>query len=76
LPALVTFSLLWSICALAQQTTPILPDPNLTPGGVFDVTLRDICTPGYSKKVPAVPAHLKKQAVAVRDKNNQVEYLG
>ena len=41
---------------LAQQPTPLLPDPKLTPGDVFDVTAQDICVPGYAKKVRAVPA--------------------
>ena len=48
--------------ALAQQPTPILPDPKLAPGDVFDVTAQDICVPGYAKKVRAVPAWLKRQA--------------
>jgi hypothetical protein len=41
---------------LAEQATPILPDPNLTPGDTFDVTAEDVCVPGYAKKVRAVPA--------------------
>jgi hypothetical protein len=49
---------------LAQQPTPILPDPKLTPGETFDVTPADICVPGYAKKVRAVPAWLKRQAYA------------
>jgi hypothetical protein len=49
---------------LAQQPTPILPDPKLTPGDVFDVTAQDICVPGYARKVRAVPASLKKRAYA------------
>ena len=53
---------LWS--ALAQQPTPILPDPKLTPGDTFDVTAQDVCVPGYAKKVRAVPAWLKRQAYA------------
>jgi hypothetical protein len=57
-------SLFWSVCALAQQPTPLLPDPKLTPGDVFDVTIQDICVPGYSKKVRAVPQSLRKQAYA------------
>jgi hypothetical protein len=32
--------------ALAQQPTPILPDPKLTPGDTFDVTAQDVCVPG------------------------------
>ena len=51
-------------CALGQQSTPLLPDPKLIPGDVFDVTIQDICTPGYSKKVRAVTAKLKRQAHA------------
>ena len=49
---------------LAQQPTPILPDPQLTPGDTFDVTAQDVCVPGYAKKVRAVPAWLKRQAYA------------
>ena len=44
---------------LAQQPTPIVPDPKLTPGGTFDVSVRDICVPGYTKKVRSVPAEMK-----------------
>jgi hypothetical protein len=62
--ALLTLTLLWNLSALGQQPKPLLPDPKLTPGDVFDVTLRDICTPGYSKKVRAVPRSLRKQAYA------------
>jgi hypothetical protein len=49
---------------VAQQPTPILPDPKLTPGDTFDVTAQDVCVPGYAKKVRAVPAWLKRQAYA------------
>src|SRR5262252_1258347 len=49
---------------LAEQPTPILPDPKLTPGDTFDVTAEDVCVPGYAKKVRAVPAWLKRQAYA------------
>jgi hypothetical protein len=35
---------------LAQQPTPILPDPKLTPGDSFPVTVQDLCVPGYTKK--------------------------
>jgi hypothetical protein len=42
--AFLPLCLLWKICALAQQPTPILPEPKLTPGDVFEVTLQDICT--------------------------------
>ena len=43
---------------LAEQPTPILPDAKLTQGDTFDVTVQDVCVPGYSKKVRAV-GHLK-----------------
>jgi hypothetical protein len=49
---------------LAQQPTPILPDPKLTPGDTFDAAAEDVCIPGYAKKVRAVPAWLKRQAYA------------
>jgi hypothetical protein len=39
---------------LAQQPTPILPDPKLTPGDTFDVGAQDVYVPGYAKKVRAV----------------------
>ena len=54
--------LLWNLCALVGQPKPLLPDPKLTPGDVFDVTLQDICTPGYSRKVRAVPRSLRIEA--------------
>jgi hypothetical protein len=47
------------------QPRPVLPDPKLTPGDVFEVTAADICIPGYSKKVRNVPAALKRQAYAL-----------
>ena len=59
---LVTLCFLWNLCAFAQQPTPILPDPKLTPGDVFEVTIQDICTPGYSKKVRDVPRTFRIQA--------------
>jgi hypothetical protein len=31
---------------VAEQPTPILPDPKLTPGNTFDVTGQDVCVPG------------------------------
>ena len=59
---LFAFWLLWNASAFAQQPTPVLPDPKLTPGDVFDVTIQDICIPGYSSKVRAVPKALRIQA--------------
>ena len=49
---------------LAEQPTPILPDPKLTPGDTFDVTAQDVCVPGYAKKARAVSVWLKRQAYA------------
>ena len=46
---------------LAQQPTPILPDPKLTPGYSFAVTVQDLCVPGYTKKVRNVPAEMKRE---------------
>ena len=47
------FALLLFLAQLvfAQQPTPILPDPKLTPGDTFEITARDVCVPGYAKKV-------------------------
>lgn len=45
----------------ADQPAPIRPDPKLTPGATFDVTLQDILTPGYSKKVRHVTAEMKRE---------------
>ena len=38
-----------------------LPNPQLTPGDVLDVTTSDICVPGYSSKVRDVPTSVKNQ---------------
>src|ERR1700737_2887319 len=46
---------------LAQQPTPIVPDRKLTPGDAFDVTVQDMCVPGYSRKVRNVPAEMKRE---------------
>ena len=59
---LLTLCLFWNVVAFARQPTSHLPDPDLTPGDVFDVSLTDICTPGYSKTVRAVPKYLRDQA--------------
>src|ERR1700720_1233361 len=47
--------------ALAQEPTPIVPDPKLTPGDSFAVTVQDLCVPGYTKKVRNVPAEMKRE---------------
>jgi hypothetical protein len=49
-------SLFLTQTVLAQQPTPIVPDPKLTPGDSFPVTMQDLCVPGYTKKVRNVPA--------------------
>jgi hypothetical protein len=46
---------------LAQEPTPILPDANMTPGDMFDVTAQDICAHGYVRKVRDVPTEMKRQ---------------
>src|ERR1700730_12367836 len=46
---------------LAQQPTPIFPYPKLTPGDAFEVTVQDLCVPGYTKKVRNVPAEMKRE---------------
>ena len=58
--AFFALCLFWNVGAVARQ--PYLPDPELTPGDVFDVTVTDICTPGYSKAVRSVPKYLRDQA--------------
>ena len=81
LKLLVVLYLIWNVGALAQRSAPYLPDPELTPGDVFDVTVEDICTPGYATKVRAVPKALRDQAfesygVAFRErKNYQLDHL-
>ena len=39
-----------------------LPDSACTPGGVFNVTAKDICRKGYSKSVRSVSTKIKNQA--------------
>jgi hypothetical protein len=46
---------------LAQQPPSIVPDPKLTPGDAFEVTVQDLCVPGYTKKVRNVPAEMKRE---------------
>ncbi len=43
-----------------DMNAPILPDHTKTPGDVLAVTTKDICTPGYSKKVRNVPQAVKE----------------
>ena len=58
------FLLFLAQVVLADQPTPILPDPKLTPGDAFDVTAQDVCVPGYARKVRDVPQELKRQVYA------------
>jgi hypothetical protein len=48
----------------ADQATPLLPDPKMTPGATLPVATGDICVSGYSKKVRNVPADVKQQVYA------------
>jgi hypothetical protein len=48
----------------ADQPAPIRPDPKLTPGATFDLTLQDISEPGYSKKIRNVTAEVKREVYA------------
>ena len=57
----IAFLLVIAQVVLAQHPTPILPDSKLTPGDAFDVTVQDICVPGYSRKVRNVPAEMKRE---------------
>lgn len=45
----------------AQQPTPILPDPKLTPGATLPVTMDDLKVPGYTRKVRNVPQVVKEK---------------
>ena len=58
---ILTLSFFLSQIVVAQQPTPIVPDPKLTPGDEFEVTVQDLCVPGYSKKVRDVPAEMKRE---------------
>jgi hypothetical protein len=57
----IAFLLFPAQVVLAQQPTPIVPDPKLTPGDAFGVTVQDLCVPGYAKKVRNVPAEMKRE---------------
>ena len=59
-----------SLGAAASRSAPLKPDPQLTPGATLEVTTSDLCVPGYTKKVHAVPAAITRQvydAVAALD---------
>jgi hypothetical protein len=57
----IAFLLFLAQVVLAQQPTPIVPDPKLTPGDTFEVTVQDLCVRGYTKKVRNVPAEMKRE---------------
>jgi hypothetical protein len=50
--------------AARRVSPPILPDPTLTPGDALDVTVQDICTPGYTKKIRDVPESVNREVYA------------
>jgi hypothetical protein len=54
-------ALLVPLAMQAQDQRPIRPDPKLTPGATFDVTLQDISSPGYSKTVRAVTIATRRE---------------
>ncbi len=46
------------------RTTPMMPNPKLTPGDTLPVTLADIQVKGFSSKVRNVPVSVKRQVYA------------
>jgi hypothetical protein len=58
--ATFTLILVCATCLAVQPDRP-LPDPQLTPGATLDVTTKDICVPGYTKKIRNVPVAVKRQ---------------
>jgi hypothetical protein len=57
----IAFLVFLAPVVLGQQPTPIVPDPKLTPGDSFAVTVQDLCLPGYTKKVRNVPEQMKRE---------------
>ncbi len=49
------------ITTICWADSPIVPDPQKTPGEVLTADAIVICTPGYAKKVRNVPQDIKKQ---------------
>lgn len=45
-------------------STGALPDPHLTPGDTLDVTVADVCTTGYTKRIRQVSAAVKRKVHA------------
>jgi hypothetical protein len=55
-----------SFLLAATLNLPISPDPKLTPGSVFpNVSLKTLCTVGYTKTVRDVPQSVKKKVFAL-----------
>jgi hypothetical protein len=57
--------LLLLVTLVAAEPRPLRPDHALTPGATVHVTLKQVCTPGYSKTVRNVPVS-EKHAVFAR----------
>jgi hypothetical protein len=57
---LVALFFLMASFAFAGRPDPVLPNPRLTPGDAFDVTVKDIVAPGYAKRVRRVPVSVKR----------------
>ena len=58
--AIFMLTLVCTTCLAVQPDQP-LPDPQLTPGATLDVTTKDICVTGYTKKIRYVPIAVKRQ---------------
>lgn len=59
---IVVFFALLTTSVLADD--PIMPDPKLTPGATFQVSINQIAEPGYSAGVRHVTAKQKEEAFA------------
>ena len=53
-----------SLLAGDRSLTPILPDPNLTPGAVLPVTVADIARRGYTRTIRDVPESVRRAVYA------------
>ena len=62
--ALISLIFIVSSAAIAQQSSPILPNAALTPGATLPVTADDLRVPGYTKKVRNVPQDVKNKVYA------------
>jgi len=60
-----TILLLLSLAAVGHSqsavSAPLRPDSAKTPGATMAVTVQDICTPGYTKKVRSVPIAVRRE---------------